>query len=254
VCTSSYYGYTPVVPGNLSVTDPSLVGGGTLPPVSLVGVGPTGMLVQSNAADGENLSSTAVPPYYQNLLGAGTGAIGLPQPSSALSTSTLVGTQYLGFIYGSGIFEGTGSNGPSTYVASFGFATPPSGANACSNVAAQTPTMIYGSDFGQLNNPGAASVQSNGGFPLTCNIAIDLGTTQSPNGFYPSATVWLGAGSTENGSIAGGVCVTFSACAYPVPAVAIAGQLAGKSVIFVTALDDLGVPNQVLGIYLLQSN
>src|SRR5208337_3138719 len=105
-CSSTYYGNTTVVPATQSVTDPGP--NSAAPPVALVGIGPTGLLVESNAADGESNTS----PYFQNLLGAGTGAIGLPKPSSALSTSALVGAQYLGFFYGAG----TGSGDWSTLV------------------------------------------------------------------------------------------------------------------------------------------
>jgi hypothetical protein len=249
-CSPTYYGNTTMVPGNLSITDPNPAS--PTPPVSMVGIGPTGLLVASNAANGENAQRGASQTFYQNLLGAGTGAIGLPKPSSAVSTSALVGAQYLGFLYGSGAFRGTGSDGPSTYVASFGFATLPPD---CNSVAAQTPTMIYGSDFGPPpNDPDSTQSESNG-FPLDCDLAIDLGA-QDPNnnGFYPNATVWLGAGAAENESAAGGFCSPQSVCSYSVPAVAIAGQLGGTNAIFVSALDDDGIPNQALGIYLFQSN
>jgi hypothetical protein len=237
-CASTYYGDTTVVPANLTVTDPGP--NSPSPPVALVGIGPTGLLVESNAANGQ---ATAAP-YYVNLLGAGTGAIGLPKPSSALSTSALVGAQYLGFFYGSG----DGNNDWSTYVASLGFAAPPA---ACKTVAIQTSTMIYGGDF-PGNNPGGSGVQSNGGFG-NCDIAIDLGS-QDPNnnGLYPAATVYLGTFAAENGlcgSYAIGPCANYS-----FPAVAIAGQLGTKYAIFLLGVDTVGLPNQALGIYLLQSN
>ncbi len=246
-CAPTYYGNTTMVPGNLSITDPNP--GSPTPPVSMVGIGPTGLLVASNAANGESAPSAASQTYYQNLLGAGTGAIGLPKPSSAVSTSALVGVQYIGFLYGSGAYRGTGVNGPSTYVASFGFATPPPG---CSSVAPQTPTMIYGGDFWPTHDPGSPSTQTNG-VPTNCDLAIDLGTPDS-NGFYSAATIWLGTKAAENRSIAGGICNTLEACAYSVPAIAIAGQLNGTNAIFVSGLDDDGIPNQALGIYLFQSN
>jgi hypothetical protein len=235
-CSSTYYGNTTAVPANLSVTNPGP--NSAAPPVALVGIGPTGLLVESNAANGE----ASAPPYFQDLLGAGTGAIGLPKPSSAVSTSTLVGAQYLGFFYGTGSYGGNSFNGmgPSTLVASFGFAASPVG---CNTVAAQTATMIYGGDFAG-NNPGSPGAQANGGFPQ-CDMAIDLGVEDpNNNGLYPAATVYVGAFYEGNQTAAN----------YSFPAVAIAGQLGDKYAIFLTGIDITGIPNQAWGIYLLQSN
>jgi len=234
-CSSGFYGNTTVVPGNSTVTDP---GPGTVaPPVALVGIGPTGLLVESNAANGEPDSPPYnTPPFYQNLLGAGTGAIGLPKPSSAVDTSSLVGAQYLGFFYGSG----DGNNDWSSSAASFGFNTLPA---SCNTVATQTSTMIYGGDF-TGNNPGSTGTQAKGGFG-NCDIAINLGT-QDPNnnGLYPAATVYVGL--FYAGNVVG--------ANYNLPAVAIAGQLGGKYAIFLLGIDTTGTPNQAWGIYLLQSN
>jgi len=229
-CSATFYGNTTTVPGGLTVTDPGP--GSNVPPVSLVGIGPTGLLIASNAANGEASTS----PYYQDLLGAGTGALGLPEPSSPLSTSALVGAQYLGFFYGAG----SGNNDWSSLAASFGFASQPAG---CQSVVTQTSTMIYGGDFNG-NNPAAPSIQSSGGFG-NCDIAIDLGT-QDPNhnGLYPAATVYVGTFYAGNGYGA----------PYSYPAVAIAGQLGGKYVIFLLGIDLTGNPNQAWGIYLLQSS
>lgn len=234
-CSSGYYGNTIVVPGSLTVTNPGP--GSVVQPVALVGIGPTGLLVESNAAMGEpNTPPYDVPPFYQNLLGAGTGAIGLPKPSSALDTSALVGAQYLGFFYGAG----SGANDWSSFVASFGFATLSPG---CRQVATQTPTMIYGGDFAG-NNPALPAYQANGGFG-NCDFAIDLGT-QDPNnnGLYPAATVYVSAFYTGNQTAAN----------YGFPAVAIAGKLGEKFAIFLSGIDIQGYPAQPWGIYLLQSN
>ncbi len=229
-CSSTYYGNTTVVPANLTVTDPGP--NSTTPPVALVGIGPTGLLVESNAAVGQ--ANTY--PYYQNLLGAGTGAIGLPKPSGSIATSNLVSTPFLGFFYGSG----DGQNDWSTYVASFGFSTAPGN---CKSVATETSTMIYGGDF-PGNNPGSTGVQSRGGFG-NCDMAIDLGTEDpNNNGLYPAVTVYVGAQYGGNGLGAN----------YNFPAVAIAGQLKGQYAIFVLGVDTVGYPNQAWGIYLLQSN
>jgi hypothetical protein len=238
-CSSTYYGNTTVVPASMTITDPG--NGSPAPAVAAVAIGPTGLLVESNAANG--LSNTA--PYYQNLLGAGTGAIGLPKPSSALDTSALIGAQYLGFFYESGTQStkggcGNTSNGPSTCVASFGFDTLPTN---CKSVATQTSTMIYGGDFTK-NNPSVASTQTAGGFGK-CDMAIDLGTEDSKNnGLYPNAKVYVGTAYAGNGLGA----------KYNFPVVAIAGQLNGKYVIFLLGADTKGSPNQAWGIYLLQSN
>ena len=104
--------------------------------------------------------------------------------------------------------------------------------------------MIYGGDF-PGNNPGSPGIQSNGGYPTVCDLAIDLGA-QDPNnnGFYPAATVYMGAFYAGNGL----------GTNYYFPAVAIAGQLDGKYAIFLLGLDVTGSPNQAFGIYLLQSN
>jgi hypothetical protein len=230
-CSSTYYGNTTVVPANLTVTNPGP--NSAAPPVAVVGIGPTGLLVESNAANGESNAS----PFYENLLGAGTGAIGLPKPSSPVQSSALVGAQYLGFFYGSGNLS---FNSWSTYVASFGYTTVPLG---CQAVATQTSTMIYGGGFSG-NNPGSPGVQSGGGFG-NCDIAIDLGTEDpNNNGLYPAATVYVGpfyAGNTLGAN-------------YNFQAVAIAGQLGGKYAIFLLGADTTGSPNQAWGIYLFQSN
>lgn len=225
-CSPTPYGNTISVPGALTITNP---GGGTgtqsVAPSAIVGIGPTGLLVEWN---GNNIGS------YQNVLGAGTGAIGVPQPSSPLSTSDVVGAQYLGFIYGGGV--GSVGTGSSSTLASFGFPTAPS---TCSSVASQTSTLIYGGDF-PSNDPTTPAVQSNGGYG-NCDLAIDLGTQSATNnGLYPSATVWLGS--------------TFSANAtkktYSMSAVAIVSQLQGKFVILVIGKDT----TQAWSLYLMQSN
>jgi len=251
-CSATYYGNTTVVPAGLSVSNPILGSDSPAPPVALVAIGPTGLLVESNAANGEQ-NQSPTPPLYQNLLGAGTGAIGLPKPSSALVTSTLVGAQYLGFVYGTGsggAAPPSGSNtcessssGWSTCVASFGFANVPQNCNnAYFGVPATSTNVLFGGDFAG-DNP--YSAQSTGGFGQ-CDIAIDLGT-QDPNnnGNYPTATVYLGAVFGANGQ---GITDTF-------PAVAIAGQLGGKNALFVLGVDSInGTPYQAWGIYLFQSN
>jgi hypothetical protein len=245
VCSSTFYGNTVSVPSELIVTDPG--SSQTVPAQSIIGIGPSGLLVESNTPGASGSSGASQ--LYQNVLGAGTGAIGLPKPSSAVDTSALVAAQYLGFFYGSGSYGGSGgsngcgsgSNGPSTCVASFGFATQPSN---CKSVATQTSTMIYGGDF-PSNNPGSASMQKNGGYSTRCDIAVDLGTEDpNNNGLYPAAKIYVG--TAYAGNTAG--------VKYSFPAVAIAGQLNGKYAIFVLGADTTGTPNQAWMIYLTQSN
>jgi len=234
-CSSTVFGNTVAVPANPTVTigPPGITNG----PQAIVGIGPSGLLIEDNGNQDTSFS-------YENLLGAGSGAIGLPKPSSAVGTSALVGAQYLGFFFGSGYepyesaFNSYGSpiNG-FTSVASFGFPSP----TTC--VAPQTSTMIYGGDF-PGNNPAAQTVQANGGFG-NCDFAIDLGAQDSStNGLFPAATVYVGSGFAEN----------TTGNNYSFPAVAIAGQLNGKYAIFLIGEDTVGTPNQGWGIYLLQSN
>jgi hypothetical protein len=232
-CSSTVYGNTVAIPADATVTGNN--GVDTYTPQAMVGIGPSGLLVEDNgSASGK----------HENVLGAGTGAIGLPKPSSAVDTSALVGAQYLGFFYGSGSSnDGTSSDTATSWsssVASFGFSSLPS---TCAAVTPRTSTMLYGGDF-TGNNPAASTVQSGGGFG-NCDFAIDLGAQDtSTNGLYPAATVYVGSGFATN----------TTGKSYSFPAVAIAGQLNGKFVIFLIGEDTAGSPNQAWGIYLLQSN
>ena len=228
VCSATLYGNTISVPGQVVIMNPG--SGETVAAAATMGISTSGLLVESNGAN----SSTP----YQNALGAGTGAIGLLKPSAPVDTGTLVSAQYNGFIFGSG--NASMPTGFSSSVASFGFSTTPA---SCTSVASPTSTLIYGGDFAN-NDPSVAAVQSSGGFG-SCDYAIDLGTQDtSNNGYYPAATVWVGA--SFSGNITGNT--------YSFPAIAIAGQLAGKNAIFVLGVDTTGTPNQAQGIYLLQSN
>ncbi len=232
-CSPTVYGNTVAIPPNPVVTAPGGgTGSGTVSPQATMGIGPSGLLVEDSG------SAVASPPNYENPLGAGTGAIGLPKPSSAIDTKSLVGAQYLGFFYGADSSGATLNR--SSSVASFGFSSLPSTYAA---VATQTSTMLFGGDF-TGNNPAASAVQANGGFG-NCDFAVDLGTEDSStNGLYSNATVYVGSGFGGN------------ATAHNFKAVAIAGQLNGKYAIFVIGADKdtVGSPNQAWGIYLLQSN
>jgi hypothetical protein len=246
-CASTNLGYTTLVPGQLVVTDPGLPDHNT-PPQASIGIGPSGLLVEYNGAStsGGVMPNSSPALYYDNVLGAGTGAVGLPKPSasSPLSISGLAGAQYLGFIDGAGIYVSSGkpATGWSSHPASFGFAGYPALPSACSTFAAQTGALvngIYGGDFPQANGQDNPSASPN------CDFAIELGAPQdSSNSLYPNAHVWVGATYAANPT-----CNT--TCAdYSFPAVAIAGQLGGKYAIFLIGKDS----TQPWAVYLLQSN
>jgi hypothetical protein len=226
ICGSTTLGYATSVPGYAVITDPGLT---TLSePSATVGINSTGLLIEDNGvvASGTNAGT------YENVLGAGTGAIGLPMPSSALDVSALRSAQYLGFVRGAGIYDVGSISGWSSHLASFGFPTIPS---TCAAVATSTSTLLYGGDFTD-DDPSTSS----DGFG-NCDLAIDLGTQDSANnGLFPNATVWLGANYSGNTT---GITYSFSA-------VAIAGKLNGKYGIFLLGVDS----TEPWTIYLLQSN
>jgi hypothetical protein len=231
VCGSTYFGNTISTP-NIVITAPSSTGQGSTSPQATIGIGPTGLLVEDNAEG-------AVP-----TLGAGTGAVGLPQPSSPLSTSALsalVGAQYLGFVYGAGVFASPGE--PPTWtsrVASFGFPSPPScpPVPASTSTSTSTSNLIYGGDF--TNDDPTTGTNGFG----NCDLAIALGIEDpANNGLFPNANVWIG-GSYAGHTIGQNYWYdSFSA-------VAIAGQLNGQNVVFLLGVDS----TQPWEIYLLQSN
>lgn len=235
-CGPTDFGYTTVVPGQLVITDPGVNPSTTVQ--ASVGIGPSGLLVEYNGANINTpagiMPNTSPKLYYDNVLGAGTGAVGLPKPSNALSTSAVVGAQYLGFIYGAGTFNKLANppNGWSSYAASFGFSNLPS---SCAALTPSTATLIYGGDFPN-NTPASSS---------NCDFAIDLGAQDSSNnGLYPNVTVWVGADYAAN----------TTGTTHSFPAVAIAGQLNSKYAIFVLGVDYSSIQPQPWAIYLLQSN
>ncbi|MBB6145708.1 hypothetical protein HNQ77_003669 [Silvibacterium bohemicum] len=234
VCGPSAYGSTIEVPGTEVVTTPGVGGSGNNvdSPQATIGIGPSGLLVEGNGSNPQDILANSSPPLpYENALGAGTGAVGLPKPSAALDTGTVVGAQYLGFIYGAGQYT-VPTPIVSSHLASFGF--PPTQIG-CTSVAPSTSTVIYGGDFPQLNG------QDNPSAPPNCDFAIDLGSQDSSNaGLYPNAKVTVEGGYAANAT---GATDSF-------PAVAIAGQLNGKYAIFVIGEDS----TQPWAIYLLQSN
>lgn len=230
VCGPTSYGQITNVPGQLVVTNPG--NAQSAPPQAKIGIGANGLLTEDNGVAEFNPFPGITPSlYYNNVLGAGTGAVGLPKPSSAVDTGAVVGAQYLGFIYSSGIYTNatTVTGGWSSHLASFGLPS------SCPSIAPLTGTVIYGGDF-----PNDDPSTSPDGFG-NCDFAIDLGAQDtSTNGLYLQATVWMGAKYAANATGA----------TYSFPAVAIAGQLNGKYAIFLIGTDS----TQPWGIYLLQSN
>jgi hypothetical protein len=242
-CAQTSFGYTTAVPGQAVVTDPGVSGGSNpVTPQAIIGIGPSGLLVEDNGSGpGKTLAGSSPSLPYENVLGAGTGAVGLPKPSGALDTGTMVGAQYLGFIYAAGEYK-QNSSGPvwSSHLASFGFTTMPSGPNACPSFPASTSTpLLYGGDFPQVNGQDNPAASPNAPFG-NCDFAIDLGTQVSA-GLYSNAIVWVCDGYGGDST-----CSTD----HSFQAVAIAGQLGGKYAIFVIGEDS----SQPWAIYLLQSN
>jgi len=239
VCGSTTLGYITGVPGQYVVEEPGISNASAAQ--AAIGIGSTGLLVESNGTGSAAASSYGL--TYNNVLGAGTGAVGLPKPSSDI-TSAVVGAQYLGFIYNAGenslYLASDNTTGWSSHLASFGFSSVPS---SCASVAASTKTLIYGGDFPVSTTTGLPDPNnsSNANYPYgNCDFAIDLGA-QTNNGLYPNATVWVGTGYTAYATIS---------TTYSFKAVAIAGQLNGKYAIFVLGVDS----TQPWAVYLLQSN
>jgi hypothetical protein len=235
VCAPSYYGNVMSVPVTSTITNPGL--NETDSWSAVVGIGPSGFLVEDADVLPPGSSATPNPngTPYENLLGAGYGAIGLPQPGSDI-TSDAVGGQYQGFFYSPSSFAVMGY---------FGVSDP---ATSCSTLTAQmaaanlTPSAntIYGGEY-PLSSSGSNAL----GTP-NCDFAIDLGqpTQSGGNGIYAGATLYVGGAFPENNS---GVLYAF-------PATAIAGQLSGKDAILVIGADTTGSPHRSWGIYLLPSS
>jgi hypothetical protein len=231
-CSPTFFGNTISVPNPLIITNPGV--GQTVTPGAIVGIGPSGLLLESNNSYGAEAANSQSSAPYQPFLGAGTGAMGLPQPSASIDTSALMSAQYAGVIYGGGT---TGTDWTSL-IASFGFSSMPS---SCPSGIFTTP--IYGGDFAD-NNPGSSAAQANGGFG-NCDTVLDLGAQDtSSNGLFPQATVTLYSGFGGN----------TTPLPHSFPATAIVGQLQGKYAIFLIGVDTSATPNQAWGIYLFQSN
>jgi hypothetical protein len=232
-CSSTFYGQTISVPSSVTVVNPGQ-GTSSVPPSATIGIGPSGFLSEdSGSPQGPN--DPSIPPY-ENVLGAGYGAIGLMEPSAQITTSALASAQYQGVLYGAASGSSSGVANPGfRLIGSFGY----------SNLQASCPTLpapasstiLYGGEFAS-NDPSASSFGN-------CDLAIDLGNQDaSNNGLYTATTVYVSASFPNNGH----------ATAYSFPAVAVAGQISGKYAIFLIGLDTIGSPSQPWGIYLLQSN
>lgn len=247
-CSPTYYGQVISVPGTGTVNS-----SGAVSPTATIGIGPSGFLVE-DAGSGVADPTTGL--NYENLLGAGYGAIGLPQPSSDL-TPSLVGAQYQGFLYAPGAsgFKVIGSFGGSQNSCNWqkllGNGTAPN--------QTPSPNTIYGGMYEYTKTIGATTGTTNdpdGG--VNCDIAIDLGANQATNGLY-NATVYVDSsftplpnGQLPNGQLTYGL--PLQPTLYSFSAVAVAGQLKGKNAIFLIGADTSGSPSRAWGIYLLQSN
>lgn len=225
-CSPTFYGQVISVPTFVTVT-----GGGSVPPSATIGIGPSGFLVEDAGSGAPDPNTNLT---YENILGAGYGAIGLPRPSSALDTSTLASAHFQGVLYGAAGTANGGLTGSGfRLIGSFG----DSKASCPTLPAPSKSTVLYGGEF--TNNDPTASSSGN------CDLAIDLGNQDSSsNGLYAAATVYVSTSfpSNSHGS------------AYSFPAVAITGQINGKYAIFLIGVDTIGSPSQPWGIYLLQSS
>jgi hypothetical protein len=237
VCGPTFFGNTISVPGQLMIANPG--DGQSTTGQATVGVGASaGLLVEDNGISTVNPPpGSSYPIPYVNVLGAGTGAVGLPVPSSPLNAGGIVGAQYLGFIYGAGVSTSS-PTGWTSNLASFGAGNSSA---SCAALAASTGALangIYGGDF-LGNDPGNSP---------NCDLAIDLGTSSSNNNsLYTGATVWVGGQYLQDSATT----------LYPaqtaftrINAVAIAGQINGKYAVFLIGVDTV----QPWAIYLLQSN
>ena len=228
VCSPTFYGQTMGVPVTVDVIDPGTTE--TVPPSATIGIGPSGFLVEDAG------SSQIQGEPYENILGAGFGAIGLPTPSGPIGASILTGARFQGFLYGSG-----GPVNSSESAAGFSFA----GSFGYQNLKASCPalpapangTTIFGGEY-EKNDPSAHASGN-------CDVAIDLGKQDaSKNGLYKAAKVYVASSFPTN----------TTGKVYSFPAVAIAGQISGKLAIFLIGTDLQGAPQQAWGIYLLQTN
>jgi len=230
-CSPTFYGQTMSVPNAVTVINPG-PGAQSIPASATIGIGPSGFLSE-DAGSPQGPSDPTIPPY-ENVLGAGYGAIGMMEPSAQIAASTLASAHYQGILYGaaSGSSADVGSPG-FRLMGSFGYSNLQA---SCPKLPGPSkPSVLYGGEF--RNNDPSAHASGN------CDLAIDLGSPGTSNGLFPAATVYVSKTFPGNGTTD----------AYSFPAVAIAGQIAGKYAIFLIGADTTGSPQQAWGIYLLQS-
>jgi hypothetical protein len=242
-CSPTYYGQVISVPSTDTIGDSESISSTS----STIGVGPSGFLVEDAGAEAADPTTGLT---YENILGAGYGAIGLPQPSSDI-TPALLAAQFQGFLYS--------PDAPKFSLIS-SFAGSSDTSSACAIFVGQlntanltpSPNTIYGGDYELTATTGTTTVTTNDpNGTVNCDIAIDLGT-QDPknNGLYPVVNVYIDNTFPDfPTSVAGNV--------YFFSAVAVAGQFQGKNAIFLIGADAEGTggpPKRAWGIYLLQPN
>jgi hypothetical protein len=182
--------------------------------------------------------------------GGGTGVIGVAEPSSQVSVSSVISAHYNGFIFSPSNTVKQAYGYDITVLASaFGNNTATS--QACSalqtSLAANngqgagtvpvlpSPNSIYGGEFlvasgsGLVNDPTGAQGSED------CDVVIDLGS-QDPNnnGFFPNATIFVGSNFPPF-SVANPWTCDGGVCAVSFPAAAVVGQVQGSYVIFIRA-------------------
>src|SRR5215467_3067370 len=259
-CSQTVFGALTAYPLN------SFGNSGPLP--NLISIGTSGLLVSSFDPASGGLG----------VLGSGTGAIGVIEPTSPLDASTLTSAQYNGFIFAPNN-PVKQSNGYDITVLASAFGNHTATSDACSVLQASlaanngqggtvpvlpSPNSIFGGEFlstsadGSVNDPSGANGSEN------CDLAIDLGA-QDPanNGLFPNATVFVGTNFPPFGASNPWTCGSGGPCAISFPAAAIAGQVQGRYVIFVAASGVSSPPAQLpdgsgiaqaqpVGIYLFQ--
>jgi len=229
-CSSTFYGNTISIPGEVVITNPGV--GETISSSAVVGIGPSGLLLENNG-ETSNLVSNASLTGYQPFLGSGTGAMGIPQPSSPIDVLDLTGAQFVGVTYGGG----TSSSDWTSVLTSAGFPGKPAG---CPSGTFKAP--LFGGDYPN-NDPTQALAGTAAGYG-NCNLVIDLGAQDaSKNGLFPHATVHMNAGFAGKANNP----------EHSFPAAVIAGQLNGKYALFAIGVDANGSPQQAWGIYLFQT-
>jgi hypothetical protein len=230
-CSSTFYGNTISVPGQVTISNPGA--GETISAPAVVGIGPSGLLLE-NDGETSNLVSNAGLSGYQPFLGSGTGAIGFVQPSSQVDVGALQSAQFIGVTYGGG----TTNSDWTSAITSFGFPSAPTG---CPSGAFHAP--LLGGDYPK-NDPTQSPAGVEAGFG-NCDLVIDLGSQDSSNnGMFRNSTVFFGAGFGGKASKG----------SHSFPATVIVGELGGKYAVFAIGVDVNGSPEQAWSIYLLQSN